>query len=187
MLQIPLAASESVCSFSGRFPEADGIPLGHHSLPLAHATEACSLARPVCWAAWTVPGGQTSPQAGCMGGSLPVAQMDHTEVCLCSLSEHCWWERRALSVGGPTKCSGPCSWPGSALHTVSKVQSLVSWLKSPEKLFYLPPRVSEPLGDRLTSQLHMQERSAHSGRMWAALPPGHSRGLNDSRHQLPAQ
>lgn len=42
MLRIPLAASELVCSFGGWFPEADGIPLGHHSLPLAHATEASS-------------------------------------------------------------------------------------------------------------------------------------------------
>lgn len=137
MLRIPLAASELVCSFGGWFPEADGIPLGHHSLPLAHATEASSAC--VLGSLDSARGVNFPPQAGCTGGSLPIAQMDHTEVCPCSPSEHCWWERRALSVGGPTTCSGPCSWPGNALHTVSKVQSLMSWLKSPEKSFYLPP------------------------------------------------
>lgn len=67
----------------------------------------------------------------------------------------------SLLVGRPTMCFGPCPWPGSPLHTVSKVQSPESRFKSPEMSFYPPLRVGEPLADRLASQIHVLRLAGH--------------------------
>lgn len=102
----------------------------------------------------------------------------------------------SLLVGRPTMCFGPCPWPGSPLHTVCKVQSPESWFKSPEMSFYPPLRVGEPLGDRLTSQIHVLRLAGHCcpqnegcsqmDNVGSHLP-GTLQGVNGSRRQLPAQ